>query len=204
MNPKFYQLPQGKQRRIVNAGYQVFSEHPYRNAPMSEIAAAANISKSLLFHYFHNKLELYSCLWNHCVQVTFHALQSHAVLDTTDFFEMLRRSTEAKCHVMETYPFLWAFSMRAYYEQDAQIRQVVRPDFVRRTEESLIQIRERINLACLKPGIPLDLIYQEILWASEGYMYTKYLSGQVNPSLIRADFEHLIRLWETAYGRSAP
>ena len=55
MNPKFYALPQEKQRSILNAGFHVFSQNTYKKSPMSEIAEAAGISKVLLFHYFQNK-----------------------------------------------------------------------------------------------------------------------------------------------------
>ena len=58
MNDKFFLLPEEKQQAIINAGFQVFSRNSYRKSPMSEIADAAGISKSLLFHYFHNKLFL--------------------------------------------------------------------------------------------------------------------------------------------------
>lgn len=53
MNERFYTLPTEKQQAIINAGYRVFSQNSYKNSPMSEIAAEAGISKSLLFHYFH-------------------------------------------------------------------------------------------------------------------------------------------------------
>ena len=60
MNEKFFALPKQKQNAIINAGYRVFSQNSYRKSPMSEIAGEAGISKSMLFHYFHNKKEL-SC-----------------------------------------------------------------------------------------------------------------------------------------------
>ena len=59
MNPKFFALPEEKRRAIINAGYRVFSQNSYKKSPVSEIADAAGISKALLFHYFHNKKELY-------------------------------------------------------------------------------------------------------------------------------------------------
>ena len=58
MNERFFSLPEEKQQAILNAGYRVFSENSYKSSPMSEIAGAAGISKSLLFHYFRNKREL--------------------------------------------------------------------------------------------------------------------------------------------------
>lgn len=57
MNERFCLLPTEKQQAIINAGYRVFSQNSYKNSPMSEIADAAGISKSLLFHYFRNKME---------------------------------------------------------------------------------------------------------------------------------------------------
>ena len=55
MNKKFFALPVQKQEAILNAGFCVFSQNSYKKSPTSEIADAAGISKSLLFHYFYNK-----------------------------------------------------------------------------------------------------------------------------------------------------
>ena len=65
MNDKFYALSVEKQSQILNAAYKVFATNQYKKAPTSEIVAEAGISKSLLFHYFHNKRELYLFLWNY-------------------------------------------------------------------------------------------------------------------------------------------
>lgn len=70
MNERFFSLPAEKQQTIINAGYRFFSQNSYKNSPMSEIAAAAGISKSLLFHYFRNKKELYMFLWDRCRRIT--------------------------------------------------------------------------------------------------------------------------------------
>lgn len=59
MDERFFNLPEEKQQRIINAAFMVFAENCYKKAPMSEIAEAGNISKALLFHYFHNKKDLY-------------------------------------------------------------------------------------------------------------------------------------------------
>lgn len=76
MNEKFFSLPVEKQEAIINAGFRVFSQNSYKKSPMSEIAGAAGISKSLLFHYFHNKKELYLFLWEKCARITIEELQS--------------------------------------------------------------------------------------------------------------------------------
>ena len=70
MNEKFFHLPEEKQQRILNAGFRVFSQNSYKRSPMSEIAAEAGISKSLLFFYFRNKKELYLFLWERGAELT--------------------------------------------------------------------------------------------------------------------------------------
>ena len=97
MNYKFYALPVEKQSQILNAAYKVFAMNQYKKAPTSEIAAEAGISKSLLFHYFHNKQELYLFLWNHAADLTKKYMCKYKVYETDDFFEMMRRGLMAKC-----------------------------------------------------------------------------------------------------------
>lgn len=63
MNKKFFALPVEKQERIIDAAYEVFAHSSHKDASMSKIADAGNISMSLLFHYFRNKKELYMYLW---------------------------------------------------------------------------------------------------------------------------------------------
>ena len=89
MNEKFYALPEEKQSQILNAAYKVFAMNQYKKAPTSEIAAEAGISKSLLFHYFHNKLELYLFLWKYAADLTKKYMCKYKVYETDDFFEMM-------------------------------------------------------------------------------------------------------------------
>lgn len=88
---------------------------------MSEIAAAAGISKSLLFHYFHNKKELYLFLWETCARITINALDESGCYLQTDLFETLYKGMRAKIQLMRRYPGLGAFAMKVYYEKDPAV-----------------------------------------------------------------------------------
>ena len=68
MNEQFYELPQEKQLRIINAGLEAFSKTDYRHAVTDEIARKAGISKGLLFYYFHNKKSLYLYLYDYALE----------------------------------------------------------------------------------------------------------------------------------------
>ena len=87
MNERFFSLPEERQQAIINAGYRVFSRNTYKNSPMSEIAQAAGISKSLLFHYFHNKKELYLFLWDKCAQITIELMTKYGCYSQSGLFE---------------------------------------------------------------------------------------------------------------------
>lgn len=51
---------EGAQEAILNAAEEVFAEHGFDGARMDAIAAKANYNKSLIFHYFGDKLGLYA------------------------------------------------------------------------------------------------------------------------------------------------
>jgi AcrR family transcriptional regulator len=48
-----------RRRQLLDASARIFTERRYDEVSMSEIAAAAGISKGLLYHYFTNKQELF-------------------------------------------------------------------------------------------------------------------------------------------------
>ena len=68
---------------------------------MSRIAAAGGISKSLLFHYFQNKKELYLYLWENINRISCE-IELKYYKETTDFFEIMTRKILARCEFMRT------------------------------------------------------------------------------------------------------
>jgi AcrR family transcriptional regulator len=48
-----------RRRQLIAAGSRLFAEHAFEEISMREIAAAAGISKPLLYHYFPSKIELF-------------------------------------------------------------------------------------------------------------------------------------------------
>lgn len=199
MNQRFFELPQEKQKRILNSGYKVFSESCYKKAPVAEIAKEAGISKALLFHYFHNKKELYLYLWKCSVTVTREQLRQDNVLGTDNLFVMMRRSLYGKCEIMRRYPYLVAFSLKAYFEQDPEIRECIQTDFNdlnRKSEEAMLH---KIRLDMFPTDINIRMVYREMIWAADGYLHMAYAAGDVNADKMEQEFEQLIQFWETVY-----
>lgn len=199
MNDRFNLLPMEKQQRIINAAYQVFAENNYKKAPMSEIASAGGISKALLFHYFESKKELYLYLWNNSIEETRKVMKEYHVTETPHFFEMIKRSLFAKCSLMKTYPYLYLFSLKAYYEQEPDIKDTIQSCFQEVSDHSEDVIWSIVDLSEFRQDIDVKLMYQEIQWISDGYIRQMLSRGEWNPAQTEADFERMIEQWKEIY-----
>ena len=123
MNEKFYALSEEKQSQILNAAYKVFATNQYKKATTSEIVAEAGISKSLLFHYFHNKRELYLFLWNYAADLT------------------------------RKYTFLSLFSINSYFETEPDIQSIIQPDVQDVAKKTLEMLLSIMNLDLIRKDL---------------------------------------------------
>lgn len=201
MNEKFYDLSEEKQSQILNAAYKVFATNQYKKVPTSEIAAEAGISKSLLFHYFHNKLELYIFLWNHAADLTKKYMCKYKVYETDDFFEMMRRGLMAKCAVMRKYTFLSLFSINSYFKTEPDIQSIIQPYVQDATQTTLEILLSILNRDFIRKDLEFTSIYKEILYASEGMMKSWYRTGNYDVNAFEQEYLEMIHHWEMVYGK---
>lgn len=177
MNEKFFALPKEKQQAIINAGYRVFSQTSYKNSPMSEIARAAGISKSLLFHYFHNKKELFLFLWEECAKTTIEFLTKYDCYCQKDLFESMERGMRAKIEIIRLYPDMGNFAIRAFYEKDPEINAAVQESYHRHFNLKADRARLNLDPEQFIPGLDIPMMYREMYWASEGYLWEMVQRG---------------------------
>lgn len=201
MNDKFFSLPKEKKEAIVNAGYRVFSRNSYKNSPMSEIASAAGISKSLLFHYFHNKKELYLFLWDKCAETTIEFLSEYGCYGQTDLFESMERGMKAKMEIMRLYPDMGFFAINAFYEKDPEINAAVQESYHKYFNLKADKTRINMDKEQFIEGIDVSMMYREMYWASEGYLWEAVQSGNVDIDKIESDFKKLMSFWKSIYLR---
>ena len=199
MNDKFFSLPKTKQEAIINAGFRVFSENCYKKSPMSEIAAAAGISKSLLFHYFYNKRELYFFLWDQCMRATTEALEKNLSFVPNDFFEMMYKGLKIKADVMRRYPDLGAFVVKSYYEKDPDVCEDLQKLIAKYTDFKASPVLAALDPEQFIPGLDLQMMYRTMYWASEGYLWEKVQQGGLDADEMEADFIKIIDFWKTVY-----
>ena len=202
MNPKFFSLPKEKQQAILNAGYRVFSQNSYKNSPMSEIAESAGISKSLLFHYFHNKKELYLFLWDNCARTTIDYLTRYGCYGQTELFESMERGMRAKMEIIRMYPDMGTFTIRAFYEKDPEICAEVQKSYHKYFSLKADMTRLNLDPGQFIPGLDVAMMYREMYWASEGYLWEMVQRGNVEVDQMEKDFTKMMNFWKSVYLRS--
>lgn len=201
MNQKFFSLPAEKQQAILNAGYRVFSQNTYKNSPMSEIAQAAGISKSLLFHYFHNKKELYLYLWDNCARITIDFLTSYNCYSQRNLFDSMERGMQAKLEIMRLYPNMGYFTIKAFYEKDPEISAAIQDSFHRYFNLKADKTLMNLSPEQFIPGLDIPMMYREMYWASEGYLWETTQRDDIDIAQIEQDFRKLIIFWKSIYLR---
>ena len=201
MNERFFSLPAEKRQAILNAGYRVCSQNSYKNSPMSEIAGAAGISKSLLFHYFRNKKELYLFLWDNCAETTIEFLSRYGCYDQTDLFESMERGMRAKMEIIRLYPDMGSFVIKAFYEKDAEICAAIQESYHKYFDLKADRTRLNPDPAQFLPGLDVAMMYREMYWAAEGYLWEMVQRGDVNIDQMEKDFGKLMAFWKSVYLR---
>ena len=202
MNPKFYSLPKEKQSAtILNAGFHVFSQNTYKKSPMSEIADAAGISKALLFHYFHNKKELYLFLWDTCCKTMVEEMTKIGAYEQTDLFGSLDYGMQAKLKLMRQYPDIGAFAVRAFYEKDPEVSADIQKSMGQYLNAHAAKKLQKLDPNDFIPGIDLQTMYKEMYWASEGCLWEYIQRGYMNVDAMEEDFRKLLAFWKSVYLR---
>ena len=199
MNDKFFALPKDKQDRILNAGFRVFSQNSYKKSPMNEIAMEADISKSLLFFYFRNKKEFYLFLMKTAEELTMKYLVDSGCYKESDIFEMMYKGLLAKAEMMKKYPDMSSFALKAYYEDDEEVKDELRKIIEPYTELSTNTTLPKLNPEDYKDGLDLNLMYQNMYLVSEGYIYRMQHEGNIDYDKITEDFRKMIAFWKDLY-----
>lgn len=201
MNEKFFSLPAEKRQRMLNAAYRFFSQNSYKHSPMQEIADAAGISKSLLFHYFHNKRELYLFLWDECARITIDTLTRFKCYEQSDLFESMMMGMRAKLEIVRLYPDMGNFVLRAFYEKDPEISAAIQAACQRAFSFKAVHALANLDPGQFAPGLDIEMMYREMYWASEGYLWEMMQRGEMDIARMERDFTRLIQFWKHIYLR---
>lgn len=190
MNEKFYELPEEKQLRIINAGLEVFGKNEYKRAVTDDIAAKAGISKGLLFYYFHNKRELYEFLFRYCYEIMKEQVADESFYEITDFFELLTYASKKKYKILVKTPYMMDFIMKVYFEQRETGSDELEKGISAMGQQVLVEYFKKVDFSRFRQDANPQKIMQMLLWMAYGYIYELRLSGrELDLDKIMVEFE---------------
>lgn len=171
MNQKFFKLPQERQDLIRNSAMVEFGEGSFKKTSADSIAKRAGVSKSLLFHYFKDKRELYLYLFQFALDVCIRQYMVKTYdFGETDFFLALEKGQEVKMDMVRRYPGLFRFVMRAYYERDSILSPKLRKGLNSLLESTSKDFLKRMDVHKFKDGVDPWKVIRLLTLAAEGMM----------------------------------
>ena len=174
MNQKFFNLPQERQDLIRNSAMVEFGEGSFKKTSADSIAKRAGVSKSLLFHYFKDKRELYLYLFQYAIDECMNIFNQHILkvsyYGETDFFRTLEIGHKVKMDMVRRHPGLFRFVMRAYYEQDGLLSPKLRKKLSDVLEKTTADYLSRMDLYKFKDSVDPRQVVRLLTLASEGML----------------------------------
>lgn len=201
MNEKFFDLKKEKQDRMINAALKEFALHGYRHATTGDMVREAAISKGLLFHYFGNKLGVYTFVYEYSVRYMVLELGTTVDATETDVFELLRQVEEARMHAMRGYPYMQQFLNRSESE-DVSEALVAVEEKREALEEVYAGIYGRMDLAKLPAGVDGRKLCNMLELAIRGLMTQHFLDASFQPEMLYEEIREYLDMMKMLAYRS--
>lgn len=189
MNEKYLELPEEKRANLMNGAMETFAGLGYKKASTADIAASCGVSKSLLFHYFGTKKELFSYVYHYSTGMLAERLEPFHYEEREDLFDMIRRANRIRIDLFRSHPYLYQFLYQAYFEEDPDVQEIVRAKNEAVIPDTLSTVIRHMDRSKLKEGVTPEKACQIILWVSEGFLQNKLRAKETDPDKLLPDFE---------------
>ena len=167
---KFLSLPIEKQTVIINAALSCFGSQGYKKASIADIAESAGISKSMVFHYFGTKKDLYLYMFRFCGTTLQDAFAKQFNKDEKDFFERIRMASLIEISLIQDYPALLSFLQSVYFETDEEVYADINRMFSEGEGIRNELVLDGMDISRFKEGVDPKLLMKMLVWITEGYM----------------------------------
>lgn len=170
MLEKFHALTEEKRNVIIEAAFAMFGKVGYKKASAKDIATAAGISKSMLFHYFGSKKNLYIYLIQYSEEIMMEIMEEVEEASSSDFFERVVSGTKIKLELLQRYPAWSAFVTSAYFEKDNEVTTEIAA-FLQKGESYITNFTlADLDTYKFKESVDPELVWNILVKYSEGYV----------------------------------
>lgn len=120
----FFNLPEEKQRQVLETAIEEFSEKGYEGASINMIVSKLGIAKGSIYQYFTNKKSLFLYIFEYAVEVVRKTLKQ-VKSETRDapVFERIKKSLLVGVDFIEQHPSIYRIYLKMMFEREAPFRQ---------------------------------------------------------------------------------
>lgn len=130
-----------RRQRLIEIGMDLFGNRSYEEISIDDIAAAADISKGLLYYYFPTKHDFYAAVIQYAAEQLLRETEPDPGLEPT---ERLRSSLRAYFSYVDRHATAYMALLRGGIGVDAQVAAImdnVRQSYVQRVSENIMRGR---------------------------------------------------------------
>lgn len=161
---------------------------------MQDVAAAAGVSKSVLFKYYGTKENLYRTVFRYAADGIFAADSEAraAAGERDDVFAAMRRTVDARMKLFARSPWVYSFSYAAAFDGDPFARALAAEEYARRG----IGAGSAPTYKGIRGDVPPAMAGKLLFWVSQGFLEEKLKDGMAAPEELWREFETWIDLLE--------
>lgn len=161
---------------ILDTCLSVFAENGYEKTSTALLADASGISRTLIFHHFKSKKDLYLSLLDRCFEKGSKVITFDNIQDNKDFFEVKDRISTIKVNYYKENPDVYKVIMEAFYNTPDELKKDIDTKYGRLIEErekvqerlfENVPLRENVDRKKAYKLIKLTLDYFENKYVSE-------------------------------------
>jgi AcrR family transcriptional regulator len=120
----FFNLSEEKQKRVLEAALEEFSEKGFNGASINLIVSKLGIAKGSIYQYFTDKKSLFLYIFDYAVDLIRKRLkQVKQETKEEPAFERIKRSLLAGVDFIEQHPFIYRGYLKMMFEREVPFRQ---------------------------------------------------------------------------------
>lgn len=119
----FFNLPEEKQKRVLETAIEEFSEKGYEGASINLIVSRLGIAKGSIYQYFTSKKSLFLYIFDYAVELIRKSLKQ-VKSETRDdpVFERIKKSLLTGIDFIEHHPFIFRIYLKMMFERESPFR----------------------------------------------------------------------------------
>lgn len=177
--------------QILDNCMEVFTNHGYENTSTIMLAEAAGISRTLIFHHFKGKKELYLQLLDRCFEKGKAEMGFDKLPEYEDFFEAKEKFSIIKFEYYKKNPVLYKFIIEAFYETPNELKQEIEDKYGELITNKNLMWEQLFKKVRLNKGIERNQAYQLVMLTLD-YCDNKFLLNLEDDNLDEVNLQKFI------------